>query len=231
MAKCISLILVLMILISCGQNEKSVNEADAGTVSDSLDQVKYDTLCFIKTGGKSNRDTATVKLIIGGQMAEGEMSDRIWEKDARKGKLQGAVNDNILHMVYVFMQEGVEDSMKLDFKLSDSALFQKPIIYNKTDGKPMQDTSADYTVKYFKTECVPEEKFMFSGNVLSIERGKDGYNALVREHGGDTLMAVISRVQLREEYVSVKEGDKISFSGDTTRLENRMLVRVRSIKQ
>jgi hypothetical protein len=79
------------------------------------------------------------------------------------------------------------------------------------------------------SSCTQPKPFAAKGTVESIENGRDGYTALVKGEDGNYFDAVISRVKLQDQYKVLNAGDKVSFSGDTIHLDNKVRVLVTKI--
>ncbi|WP_461127158.1 hypothetical protein [Spirosoma aerophilum] len=82
----------------------------------------------------------------------------------------------------------------------------------------------------FFTACTRAKPFSKTGIVQQIEPGKDGYTASLREAGGRDFDALMSRVRMQQAYRLVKVGDKITVTGDTIHLNQRVRVLVKTIQ-
>lgn len=80
----------------------------------------------------------------------------------------------------------------------------------------------------FSTSCSTTKGY--SGTVQSIERGKDGYTAMMKDNKGTDFDAVFSIPKLQKNYRSLKVGDQVKLFGDTIHLENKTRVIVTKIK-
>jgi hypothetical protein len=112
--------------------------------------------CFIHTDGTNAQDTTAVHLIINANKVSGDMCWLPKEKDKRKGTLSGRLNGDKIRAVWRFMQEGMKDTLAVEFKLSAQKLAQKPINLNAATGREQVNTKADYSVIYKLDNC---EKF------------------------------------------------------------------------
>jgi hypothetical protein len=111
--------------------------------------------CFIHTDGANAQDTTVVHLVINANKVSGDMSWLPKEKDIRKGTLSGMLNGDKIKAVWSFMQEGMKDTLAVEFKLSPQELAQKPNL-NAALGREQLNTKANYSVKYKLDNC---EKF------------------------------------------------------------------------
>ncbi|MDB4923390.1 hypothetical protein [Mucilaginibacter sp.] len=151
--KYINLLCVASLLIaSCSSdNSKSANK-------DSIDVHAADTakisaaaaspLCFLRTEGKSNRDSTSIELIIENNKVTGRMIWLPYQKDSRKGAIEGTIKGDTINAVWSFMQEGMKDTLNLKFKLSNNELLQKPLKQNVKTGREQTDESVGYTLNY-----------------------------------------------------------------------------------
>ncbi|MFA6087002.1 hypothetical protein [Mucilaginibacter sp.] len=112
--------------------------------------------CFIHTDGINGQDTTAVHLVINANKVSGDMSWLPKEKDRRKGTLAGMLNGDKIKAVWSFMQEGMKDTLAVEFKLSAQELAQKPMNLNVATGREQVNTNADYSVIYKLDNC---EKF------------------------------------------------------------------------
>jgi len=71
--------------------------------------------------------------------------------------------------------------------------------------------------------------FSAAGVVESIEQGKDGYTAYINS-GGKKIAAVISRVNMGENYVKLEVGETAKVYGEKIDLGDHISVKVTKIK-
>ena len=148
----------LVTMISCQQNgskahnDDNMNETDsASTSTHTLDDGHY---CYILTEGNNNQDTTKVHFVINTNEVTGEMNWLPYEKDSRKGTLQGNINGEHVDVKWAYMQEGMNDTLHLQFRLtSGMELYQKPLKVNSNNQREETDESADYSVKYAAIDC------------------------------------------------------------------------------
>jgi uncharacterized protein YdbL (DUF1318 family) len=69
--------------------------------------------------------------------------------------------------------------------------------------------------------------------VAALERGKDGYTAILKTGQGQQVHAVISRVNLADgnQYQQLAIGDKVTVYGDSMRLGEIVSIKVKKIKR
>ena len=152
MMKNISLILALaFIMVSCNDTGDKSEAASIDTLADSSTPKRTPNahaLCFLRTEGNNNQDTTSIELVIKNNKVTGLMNWMPYEKDSRKGKLQGTIKNDSIQVAWSFMQEGVTDTIILQFKLDNNQLMQKPLKFNTTTGREHTDETADYTLTY-----------------------------------------------------------------------------------
>lgn len=85
------------------------------------------------------------------------------------------------------------------------------------------------TILSIFTACTSSKSFSKTGIVQQIEPGKDGYTASLREPDGSDFDALVSRVRMQQAYRLVQVGDKITVTGDTIHLNQRVRVLAKTI--
>lgn len=78
--------------------------------------------------------------------------------------------------------------------------------------------------------CATSKEYSATGTVQSIEFGKDGYTASLKDKDENDFDALISIVRMQKDYKVLKVGDKVELSGDTIHLDNKTRVLVKKIK-
>jgi hypothetical protein len=144
---------------SGGSGNKSADTTKAANGEDTANAAKLNTpaqnmeYCFIHTDGTSAQDTTAIHLVINANKVSGDMKWIPKEKDSRKGTLSGTMNGNTINAVWSFMQEGMQDTMAVEFKLAAQQLSQKPLKLNTSTGREQLDKNADYTITYKLDNC------------------------------------------------------------------------------
>lgn len=153
------LLTLLMCACSCTNTEKT---ATGTTVSDSSSLGNTPEIeqafCFRKVSGLQNKDTLFIKLNIDKHKVIGEMSNSIYEKDARKGKLDGELNDNNIKALWTYVQEGTTDTLQIEFRLKDQELLQRPLVYNRKSGRQQTDKNSIDWIIVPKVDCGTTKK-------------------------------------------------------------------------
>ena len=151
-----SIILAIAVCVIACHNKDSKQKPPPNAydvVNKDSKEAKADTLCFISTGGTTNQDTTKLTL----HLTKGDVNgDFLWmpfEKDSRKGNFAGTKKDSIISGVWRYTQEGVKDSLKIQFKLTDKGLYQQPWKVNSVNGRQELDTTAAYNIPYRQIDC------------------------------------------------------------------------------
>ncbi|WP_131535708.1 hypothetical protein [Pedobacter nototheniae] len=90
-------------MASCQSNTKNNNQTDSTVAK--TDSIAPATECFLYA---KNRDTASLKLNINGNVISGDLSYNLFEKDKNTGKIEGVVKGDTLIANYTFKSEGME---------------------------------------------------------------------------------------------------------------------------
>jgi hypothetical protein len=150
-----SIILVCVAVLgmaACSSNTNNQAKTDTVGGSDATAQTNniptVSSLCFLRTEGKANRDSTSIELVIKGDKVSGQMNWLPYQKDSRRGTLDGMIKGDSIQAKWSFMQEGMQDTINLKFKLNNDQLVQKPLKLNVKTGRDQTDESADYTLAY-----------------------------------------------------------------------------------
>lgn len=150
-----SIILILAAAVIITSCNSTGDKSEASSI-DTLSNIGTPTnrtpnahaLCFLRTEGKNNQDTTSIELVIKDNRVNGLMNWMPYQKDSRKGKLHGTIKNDTIQAVWSFMQEGMTDTLNLQFRLKNNQLMQKPLKVNTTTGRQQTDNAADYTLTY-----------------------------------------------------------------------------------
>jgi len=144
-----------LLIASCSSPKSKTAGADSLTNNDTLAKAKdtmvnnskaaVSSLCFLNTQGK---DSTSIEMVVHGNKVTGQMNWFPYQKDSRKGTLDGAIKNDTIHAVWSFMQEGMMDTLKLGFQLKNGQLSQKPLKINTKTGREQTDESAGYSIIY-----------------------------------------------------------------------------------
>lgn len=142
---------IALAMAACTSSEKKENIGDTvinATTPATPTEVEATSLCFLRTDGKTNKDTTSIELVIKDDKVSGQMYWHPFEKDSRKGTLSGTKKGDSVNVVWSFMQEGMQDTIGLQFLLKEENLMQKPLKLNTQTGREQTDQSAGFTLEY-----------------------------------------------------------------------------------
>ena len=139
-------------ITSCSSNSKQETVND--TLAVSHEAPIAHALCFLLTEGKNNTDSTSIELVIKGNKVTGLMNWLPYQKDSRKGTLAGTLSNNIINTTWTFMQEGMKDTLNLQFKLDSAVLLQKPLKLNAQTGRQQTDAAANFTLVYHTSDKI-----------------------------------------------------------------------------
>jgi hypothetical protein len=150
----ISFVSLMFAACSGNVNNKVSDDSTAKDTNDDTTAVTSPVqLCFQRLEGTSNQDTTTLKLLIKGNDVTGDFSHIPYQKDSRKGTISGKRNGKIIKGLWSFMQEGMTDTMSIEFKLDGDRLLQKDYSVDPQTGRQYTNETSGYTMEYSKVEC------------------------------------------------------------------------------
>ncbi len=147
--------LIITVLVSAAgmmgcTSEDEHNDVDTMANRDTVvtEEVEARSMCYIRTEGTANQDTTSLELVIKDDKVTGQMYWHPFEKDSRKGTLSGTVKGDTVNVVWNFMQEGMQDTLALQFLMQGDHLMQKPLGVITKTGRLQTDSKAGYTIDY-----------------------------------------------------------------------------------
>lgn len=148
------IIAAMFLLQSCG------NEVDPRTTTDEVlgaagkvTGATADTACYILAEGLTHKDTTIITLITSGSNVSGHMTYSPYEKDSRTGKIEGLKTGNHIRGKWVYMQEGLTDSMTVTFRLRNDILTQQQSVFDSETGKEYFPNTGEYDRYYKRIDC------------------------------------------------------------------------------
>lgn len=124
-----------------GRNER--NTAD--------NEQKY---CFLRLGGTQLQDSAYIQLVARNETVSGIYNEIPYEKDARRGTVLGTLANDIFDLIWTFSQEGIQDTLRVVFKLNDGKLLQKPLSVDTLTGRQRTLDSSRFSSVFEPVDCV-----------------------------------------------------------------------------
>ncbi|RYY55958.1 MAG: hypothetical protein EOO09_08375 [Chitinophagaceae bacterium] len=80
-----------------------------------------------------------------------------------------------------------------------------------------------------ETDLSTRAPYIVTGTVGEVTNGKDGYMADLKSDDGIMYSMTVSVIRMQEKYVRFNTGDKLTVSGDTVHLGERINVLARTI--
>ncbi|WP_423148161.1 hypothetical protein [Rubrolithibacter danxiaensis] len=147
-------LLLLLLVTACNSGSKKIYLKDTSdTALKTQTSIKNSTYCFLRTEGTAGQDTSAIRLIVEGNKVTGSYFVLPYEKDSRTGTLAGTIQGDSIKAIWTFMQEGIQDTLGVAFKLSGNALHQKPFSVNHETGRQFTSETSQYLIQFNKTNC------------------------------------------------------------------------------
>ena len=141
-------LLCILSLVSCQRNKPQTHIVkDTSAISQSS------RLCFQRLEGSSKQDTATVSFLIQNNEVTGIFNTIPHEKDSRTGTIKGQKNGDIIKVLWSFMQEGIRDTLSVEFKLSSNKLYQRSFDIDKKTGRQKLGKDSKFSIEYQPINC------------------------------------------------------------------------------
>ncbi|MBC8032721.1 MAG: hypothetical protein H7Y03_01140, partial [Chitinophagaceae bacterium] len=109
--------------------------------------------CYQLVTGSRQKDTAFIRLTVDGTDVTGTFSTSIYEKDTRKGTYAGTMRDSIVRAVWSFTQEGIKDSLPIEFKVEGNSVVQKRFSYDSKTGREFIADTSTYRDRFQQVAC------------------------------------------------------------------------------
>lgn len=137
--------------------DKTTSEVDSTVVLNdgvaTMEEPVSQTVCFQKLDGTANQDTASIKLVIEGNNVTGDYGNYPKEKDRRVGKITATKDGDLIKGIWVYMQEGMNDTLQVEFKLSGDKLMQKNYTVDQQTGREVISDASEFNMEFNKIEC------------------------------------------------------------------------------
>ncbi len=139
---------------ACGDGTKNENvTSEVLEAAGELTASTPDTLCYYRTEGTTNQDTALVQLILNGDEVIGRMMNLPHETDSRVGRLKGTIKGDYINAQWVYIAEGMIDSVDVSFQMRKDGLLQKPNSFDPETGREFLSDTASYNLEFTPTAC------------------------------------------------------------------------------
>jgi hypothetical protein len=149
----IKMVPVLLCLFAC-QHDSAATDRELiaiGGVENIEDKERH--LFFRLVSGAQGKDTLAISLFVQDNEVTGKMERIIYEKDRRSGTIHGQLKSGVIHAIWTFMQEGVLDSNKLEFRIIENGLLQKEEYANGPGGRDSADSSGFKWLSIPRVSC------------------------------------------------------------------------------
>lgn len=146
---------IVLLASSCNDNEPNGETAVNDVFQTEIPTIAtIDTLCFLRTGGINDVDSAFIKLIIEkDSVMRGDMRYLPKEKDSRVGViLPGKIHGDTMNLEWNCIQEGRKFTVPVSFILRDGNIYQKLWAYDNQGEEYLPDT-ASYGLMYKPVDC------------------------------------------------------------------------------
>jgi hypothetical protein len=137
-----------LMLAACSSSTDKTAGTDTVINNDTLAKAKNPkayALCFLN---KKGRDSTSVELVIRGNKVTGKINWLPYQKDSRKGTLDGTIVNDTIRAAWTFMQEGMKDTLNLNFLFKNNQLSLKPLKLNTKTGREQTDEKAGYEIAF-----------------------------------------------------------------------------------
>ena len=130
------------------QQTADTSIAQQGTVIQDID-----TICFERYSSLKKQDTASIMLVIQGSLVSGRFSNFPYQKDARIGTITGTQTGDIIKGIWRYRQEGMQDSIRFEFKIQNDKLLQKATTFDQITGREVLSDTAAFRLVFEKVNC------------------------------------------------------------------------------
>lgn len=151
--KVLQLLALLIFCLTACTNSKNNSADTVGDTTKNNSGPLVETLCFLKTEGLKQQDTAYVQLVINGDKITGIYANIPYEKDSRIGTLSGTRENDLIKGTWIYMQEGMQDTLDIEFKLENNILTQKNYSVDPKTGMQFLSDTAAFAMKYTNIDC------------------------------------------------------------------------------
>lgn len=159
MKRLVILSAAIMSMVACTStpdktmSEQTETEVRTDTAGETVGEASGQTLCFQKLEGTENQDTTSLRLVIDGDKVSGDFGHYPKEKDRRVGVISAVKNGELIKGQWVYMQEGVNDTLPVEFKLNGDRLVQKNYTIDPKTGREIFSEASVFNVNFQRIDC------------------------------------------------------------------------------
>lgn len=125
-----------LLLSSCGSRGANGSATAVHATADGL-------YCYTST---ENRDTVHIRFELKQGLVNGELSYRLFEKDASTGRIKGYISGDTLIADYLYTSEGISSTREVIFLFGDNTLTEG---YGEMEEKDRRFVFSDHTDIHF----------------------------------------------------------------------------------
>ena len=144
--KTIISIFASILLLSCNSNQTLNSSGSNSSNADSPVAYQDTTLYFQRLEGSANQDTSNIRLTFNGNTVIGHFNHTPYEKDSRRGTITATRNGNTITGIWAFMQEGLNDTLPVEFKLEANQLLQKAYSVDQSTGRQILTDTSNFII-------------------------------------------------------------------------------------
>ncbi|MXV14947.1 hypothetical protein [Hufsiella ginkgonis] len=150
-------LLVLMLLFAACTNSATNPANDSTAIADNTENAvkKHEEInsCFEHLEGTDSTDVTALHLVINNDEVTGELNWIPKEKDARKGMIRGTRQGDLIRGIWTFSQEGMSDSLEVEFKISGNNVLQRSYAIDQATGKEYLDDGSSFDRVFKPAPC------------------------------------------------------------------------------
>lgn len=139
---------------SCTLSPKQTTTQDTLNAKASL---KSDSIpgpaCYLLLEGTANQDSTRLRLQFSGSDVTGELNWIPAEKDSRTGKITGTRTGNSVKGTWTFMQEGMQDTLSVEFQLAGKILYQRAYKTDPATGRQQLRENGPLDKQFSRIAC------------------------------------------------------------------------------
>ncbi|MES3017559.1 MAG: hypothetical protein V4721_07270 [Bacteroidota bacterium] len=134
-------------------SDTTVTTSTSGNSDETDNATVAQTMCFQKLAGTSNQDTTSLKLVMDGNIVTGDFGHYPKEKDRRVGKINATREGELIKGTWIYMQEGMNDTLQVEFKLNGDKLVQKNYTVDPKTGREVFSDASVFNIEFDKIDC------------------------------------------------------------------------------
>lgn len=138
------------VIIFCCLSFAACQSGNRNEGSTADNEQKY---CFLRLEGTQLQDSAYIQWVTRDETVSGVFNVIPYEKDARRGTVLGTLEDDVFDLVWTFSQEGIQDTLRVVFKLDNGKLLQKPLSVDTLTGRQLTLDSSPFSSVYEPIDC------------------------------------------------------------------------------